>query len=91
MQYEKDEVTHIRFGGFGTGSETWIKGAKLKPAQVKSLQQLLKDHLQETGEKPSSFGRRVLGDSGAIPRLFEGTDPRLSTMHKILKAIGVKK
>jgi predicted transcriptional regulator len=51
----------------------------------------IKDHLAVTGEKPSSFGRRVLGDSGAIPRLFEGTDPRLSTMHKILKAIGVKK
>lgn len=47
----------------------------------------IKDHLEETGEKPSSFGRRVLGDSGAIPRLFEGTDPRLSTMHRILKAI----
>lgn len=51
----------------------------------------IKDHLKETGEKPSSFGRRVLGDSGAIPRLFEGTDPRLSTMQRILKAIGVKK
>ena len=51
----------------------------------------IKKHLDETGEKPSSFGRRVLGDSGAIPRLFEGTDPRLSTMHRILKAIGMKK
>lgn len=51
----------------------------------------IKDHLKQTGEKPSSFGRRVLGDSGAIPRLFEGTDPRLSTMQRILKAIGVTK
>jgi hypothetical protein len=41
MTYEKDEATHIRFGGFGAGSETWIKGAKLKPAQVKALQRLL--------------------------------------------------
>lgn len=47
----------------------------------------IKDHLETTGEKPSSFGRRVLGDSGAIPRLFDGTDPRLSTMQRILKAI----
>jgi hypothetical protein len=44
MTYEKDEVTHIRFGGFGTGSETWIKGVKLKPGQVKALQKLLKDN-----------------------------------------------
>lgn len=51
----------------------------------------IKDHLEETGEKPSSFGRRVLGDSGAIPRLFEGTDPRLSTVQRILRAIKVKK
>lgn len=47
----------------------------------------IKEHLKATDEKPSSFGRRVLGDSGAIPRLFEGTDPRLSTMHRINKAI----
>ena len=53
----------------------------------KEFTDYLKNHLDETGEKPSSFGRRVLGDSGAIPRLFEGTDPRLSTMQRILKAI----
>lgn len=44
MTYEKDEVTHIRFGGFGAGSETWIKGAKLKPQQVKALNDLLKNN-----------------------------------------------
>ena len=44
-------------------------------------------HLEKSGEKPSTFGRRVLGDSGAITRLFEGTDPRLSTMQKIDRAI----
>lgn len=43
----------------------------------------IEKHLEETGEKPSSFGRRVLNDSGAIPRLIDGTDPRLSTMHTI--------
>lgn len=64
---------------------------RMKIPSQKEFTDHIKGHLQETGEKPSSFGRRVLGDSGAIPRLFEGTDPRLSTMHKILKAIGVKK
>lgn len=44
MTYEKDEITHMRFGGFGAGSETWIKGAKLKPDQVKSLQKLLDEN-----------------------------------------------
>ena len=53
----------------------------------KEFTDFIKKHLEETGEKPSSFGRRVLKDSGAIPRLFEGTDPRLSTMHKIHKDI----
>lgn len=47
-------------------------------------------HLEKSGEKPSTFGRRVLGDSGAITRLFEGTDPRLSTMQKIDRAIKAK-
>lgn len=56
------------------------------PTHVQFIQ-YIKKHLNETGEKPSAFGRRVLGDSGAIPRLFEGTDPRLSTMQRILRAI----
>lgn len=47
----------------------------------------INEHLTKTGEKPSSFGRRVLGDSGAITRLIEGVDPRLSTMQKIDRAI----
>lgn len=47
----------------------------------------LKKYLTKSGEKPSAFGRRVLGDSGAIARLIEGTDPRLSTMQKIDRAI----
>jgi predicted transcriptional regulator len=59
----------------------------MKIPSQKEFTEHIKDHLKVTGEKPSSFGRRVLGDSGAIPRLFEGTDPRLSTMQRILKAI----
>lgn len=53
----------------------------------KEFTDYIKKHLASTGEKPSSFGRRVLGDSGSISRLFEGTDPRLSTMQRVLKAI----
>lgn len=48
------------------------------------------DHLEKSGEKPSAFGRRVLGDSAAITRL-ETTDPRLSTMQKIVTAINTSK
>lgn len=50
----------------------------------------LKKHLTKTGEKPSAFGRRVLGDSGAIARLIDGTDPRLSTVQKIVRTIEEK-
>lgn len=56
----------------------------------------INEYLAMSGEKPSTFGRRVLGDSGAITRLTSdeaGTDPRLSTMQKIDRAIkaGIKK
>lgn len=60
---------------------------RMKVPSHKDFIDYIKKHLETTGEKPSSFGRRVLGDSGAIPRLFEGTDPRLSTMQRILKVI----
>ncbi len=60
----------------------------MKIPTQKDFIEYIKKHLTSTGEKPSSFGRRVLNDSGAIPRLFEGTDPRLSTMNKIGDAIG---
>ena len=51
----------------------------------------IKKHLEETGQSLSGFGRRVLNDSGAIPRLLDGTDPRLSTMHTINDAIETDK
>lgn len=51
----------------------------------------INSHLVKSGEKPSSFGRRVLGDSGAITRLVnDETDPRLSTMQKIDRAIKMR-
>lgn len=55
MTYEKDEVTHIRFGGFGTGSETWIKGTKLKPAQVKAIKEFLKNNEDVKQEKEENI------------------------------------
>lgn len=65
---------------------------KEKPIEIKipthaEFVDYLNQHLDKSGEKPSAFGRRVLGDSGAIARLIEGTDPRLSTMQKIDRAI----
>ena len=59
----------------------------MKIVTQQELLDYIKAHLEKTGEKQSSFGRRVLGDSSAITRLMEGTDPRLSTVHKIEKAI----
>jgi len=53
----------------------------------KEIKDYIQKHLETTGEKPSSFGRRVLGDSGAIPRLMEGTDLRVSTLRRIVNAI----
>ena len=43
--------------------------------------------LEETGIKASTFGREVMGDSGFIPRLRDGNDLRLSTVHKIYESI----
>lgn len=55
----------------------------MKIPSHKEFTDFIKKYLEDTGQSPSGFGRKVLNDSGAIPRLFEGTDPRLSTMHKI--------
>lgn len=59
----------------------------MKIMDHKELVKHIKDHLESTGEKPATFGRRVLGDSGAIFRLYNGTNPRLETVNKIMKAI----
>lgn len=64
---------------------------KVKYMKIPTIEEVIEDvnnHLADTGEKPSMFGRRVLGDSGAITRLQnEQTDLRLSTLHKIYNAI----
>jgi predicted transcriptional regulator len=59
----------------------------MKIPSHEEFNEYVQTHLDKSGEKPSAFGRRVLGDSGAITRLMEGTDPRLSTMQKIDRAI----
>lgn len=53
----------------------------------------IRKHLEKKDEKPSTFGRRVLGDSGAVLRLLDKenpTDPRLSTVNKIADDINAK-
>ncbi len=37
--------------------------------------------------KAHEFGKQHLNDSGALPRLKSGSDPRLSTVLKIIKVI----
>ena len=53
----------------------------------KQFAEHVKKSLIKSGIKPATFGRDVLNDSGAIHRLFKGTNPRLSTVIKIAKAI----
>lgn len=48
---DKNDISHIRFGGFGAaGSETWMTGQKMKPYQIKKLKELLKSVENGTGE-----------------------------------------
>ena len=56
---------------------------------IEEFKQYIRDHLARTGESPTSFGTRVMKDAGGMSRLLkeDGTDPRLSTMRKIDKAI----
>lgn len=63
------------------------KGEEMKAPTHKELVDYINRHLTKTGEKPSQFGRRVLSDSGSMSRLYGGTDPRLTTVHKIINAI----
>lgn len=39
---DKNDISFIRFGNTGaTGSEGWMRGAKMKPYQVRKLKELL--------------------------------------------------
>lgn len=65
-----------------------VEMVKMKIPTIEEIIDYINKHLKTTGEKPSSFGRRVLGDSGAMTRLMnEKTDIRLSTLKKIVNAI----
>jgi negative regulator of replication initiation len=48
-------------------------------------------HLEDSGEKPSSFGRRVLNDSAAIIRLKDRSSIRMDTAKKIVDMINQEK
>ncbi len=45
FQYDmdKNDISFIRFGNTGAaGSEGWMRGQKMKPCQIKKLEELLK-------------------------------------------------
>ncbi len=57
----------------------------------KELIAIINKHLKKTGETPSSFGRRVLGDQSFLWKLKNyGREPRDETVKKIVKAIKYK-
>jgi len=45
-------------------------------------------YLEKTGMKAYKFGKKYLNDSGAVFRIREGNNPRLSTVQKIYEIIG---
>lgn len=53
----------------------------------KELLEMIEEYLALKGIKPHVFGKEVLNDSGFVPRLREGSDPRLSTVVKIINTI----
>lgn len=56
------------------------------------LRASLKAHLKKTGEKPTAFGRRVMGDPSWTTRFLEDfSEPKDKTRAKIVAAIGTKK
>lgn len=60
-------------------------------AAVVSLPRIVKTHLRETGESPSSFGHRVLGDECFVLDLARGRQPRLPTIARVLEAIAASR
>ena len=48
-------------------------------------------YIQDKGLNPNTFGKMCLNDTGAIPRLKKGSDPRLSTVLKIYQFIKGRK
>lgn len=56
------------------------------PTHEKLIQDI-EEYLSKTGMKSHVFGKQFLNDSGAVSRLRNGADPRLSKVIKIYKAI----
>ena len=62
--------------------------------KIPTHQELISDiekYLEKAGMRAHDFGKKFLNDSGAISRLKSGSDPRLSTVHKIYGVISKKK
>lgn len=47
----------------------------------------IRDHIAETGETETAFGLRASNDYGLVARLKKGSEPRASTVSKILAAL----
>jgi len=61
--------------------------------KIPSSKQIVKDidsYLKKHNMRAHVFGRDVLNDSGAVFRLRDGRNPRLSTVEKIYKKINQK-
>lgn len=54
----------------------------------KELLEIIDEFLCMKNMKPHDFGKKYFNDSGFLPRLKEGSDPRLSTVIKLVKIVG---
>ena len=51
------------------------------------LSAIVQEHLRTTGEPPSAFGERVMGDPSFVAQISNGRQPRLPTIARVLGAI----
>ena len=56
----KNHISAIRFGNLGAaGSESWVKGQKMKPYQIQKLKELLKsvegDDVKPENKEPENL------------------------------------
>lgn len=56
------------------------------PTQAELIEAIEK-FLDKRKMKPHEFGKKYFNDSGFVPRLKEGVEPRLSTLSKVAKVI----
>lgn len=48
---------------------------------------IITEYLRVTGENPTSFGKRVLGDPNFVGDLREGRSPSLRVVRKVMTAM----